>query len=104
MPEFFYQKVRLPTSRSTGRGRVANVVWQRQPDSRYIVVAMNWDECAVVRAAAAYSLESALRLILPDLRHSISSGDGRFTQSQLQAIEAALGEASGLQSALAVAA
>ena len=57
-------------------------------------------ECAVVRAAAAYSLESALRLILPDLRHSIASGDGRFTHSQLEAVEAALGEAMGTASAV----
>jgi len=61
-------------------------------------------QCAVVRAAAAYSLESALRLILPDLRHSISSGDGRFTHYQLQAIEAALGEAGGSIPTISVAA
>ena len=47
--------------------------------------------------AAMRSLENALRLILPDLRHSISSGDGRFTPSQLEAIEAAIGESSGLR-------
>lgn len=52
-------------------------------------------EYAVIKAAAATSLESALRLILPDLKHSISSGDGRFTSSQLHAVEDALAEASG---------
>lgn len=52
-------------------------------------------EYAVLRAAAAYSLENALRLILPDLRNSISSGDGRFTRSQLHAIEDAINEAAG---------
>lgn len=61
-------------------------------------------ECAVIRAAAAHKLESALRLILPDLRHSISSGDGRFTPSQLEAIETALNEASGADQSVAVAA
>ncbi len=52
-------------------------------------------EHAVIRAAAAPSLEAALRLILPDLRYSISAGDGRFTRSQLHAIEDALAEANG---------
>lgn len=52
-------------------------------------------EYAVLRASAASSLESALRLILPDLKHSISAGDGRFTRSQLHAVEDALAEATG---------
>lgn len=52
-------------------------------------------EFAVIKAAAASSLEAALRLILPDLRHSISAGDGRFTSSQLHAVEDALSEATG---------
>lgn len=39
-----------------------------------------------------------------ELRHSISSGDGRFTHYQLQAIEAALGEAGGSIPTISVAA
>lgn len=47
--------------------------------------------------AAMRRLESALRLILPDLRHSIQSGDGRFTLSQLEAVETAVDESATLR-------
>lgn len=47
--------------------------------------------------AAMRRLEGALRLILPDLRHSIQSGDGRFTLSQLQAVESAVDESATIR-------
>ena len=52
-------------------------------------------EVAVVRAAAAGLLERALRLVLPEIRNSISAGDGRFTDEQVDAIEQALAQARG---------
>lgn len=54
--------------------------------------------------AAMRRLEDACRLILPDLRHSIQSGDGRFTPSQLEAVQLAVNEAAGLRRAERVAA
>ena len=41
--------------------------------------------------ADAAKLRAALWLILPDLRHSIKCGDGRFTSHQLASAEDALG-------------
>jgi hypothetical protein len=52
-------------------------------------------EVAVVRAASAYVLESALRLLLPEIKNSIASGDGRFTPEQISAAEDALRSARG---------
>lgn len=52
-------------------------------------------EVATVRASAAWLLESALRLVLPEIRNSISAGDGRFTPEQIDAIEQALAQARG---------
>lgn len=44
----------------------------------------------VLKAAAANELHSAVRLVLPEIRHSIHAGDGRFTPSQVQHLESAL--------------
>lgn len=52
-------------------------------------------EIATVRAAAAGALERALRLVLPEIRNSISAGDGRFTDEQVATIEEALAHARG---------
>lgn len=35
-------------------------------------------------------LLSAVRLVLPEIRHSLACGDGRFTTEQVQALEGAL--------------
>lgn len=53
-------------------------------------------EVAVVRAANAFSLESALRLVAPEIKNSISCGDGRFTADQIDAIDQALFSAAGV--------
>lgn len=50
---------------------------------------------AVVEAAAAGSLKRAVRLVLPEIRHSISAGDGRFTDNQVYMLESALAESRG---------
>lgn len=52
-------------------------------------------EVAIVRASEAWALESAIRLVLPEIRNSYASGDGRFTAEQLDAIEDALAAARG---------
>lgn len=52
-------------------------------------------EVATVRAASAGLLERALRLVLPEIRNSISAGDGRFTTDQVDTIEQALAHARG---------
>lgn len=52
-------------------------------------------EVAIVRAAAAPRLEEALRNVLPEIKNSVSCGDGRFTTSQILLIEAALAAARG---------
>lgn len=52
-------------------------------------------ELALMKAANADRLYAALRLVRPEIVHSIASGDGRFTQSQVHAIDAALAAASG---------
>lgn len=51
---------------------------------------------AAVRAFSADRLYAALKLIRPEIVHSIAAGDGRFTLSQVDAIDAALAAASGL--------
>ena len=50
---------------------------------------------AVLKAAAAGPLERVIRLILPEIRNSISCGDGRFTSHQVHEIEHALAIARG---------
>ena len=52
-------------------------------------------EVAAVRAAEAWTLESAIRLVLPEIRNSLSCGDGRFTAEQIETIEDALSAARG---------
>lgn len=52
-------------------------------------------EVAAVRAANAFALERALRLVAPEIKNSISCGDGRFTTDQIEAIDQALFNASG---------
>ena len=52
-------------------------------------------EIAAIRASEAWALEKALRLVLPEIRNSFSSGDGRFTAEQLEAIDDALVLVSG---------
>lgn len=44
----------------------------------------------VVAAATAPQLRNAVRLVLPEIRQSISAGDGRFTADQVAVLEAAL--------------
>ncbi len=51
---------------------------------------------AVLEAAAAADLKAAVHIVLPEIRHSISAGDGRFTQSQVRALEGALSAARGV--------
>lgn len=53
----------------------------------------------VLTAAAANDLRGAVRLVLPEIRHSISAGDGRFTHDQVGALERALENARGAQAA-----
>lgn len=50
---------------------------------------------AVLAAAAANDLKGAVRLVLPEIRHSISAGDGRFTPDQVLHLERALETARG---------
>lgn len=52
-------------------------------------------EVAIVRAMEAWTLESAIRLVLPEIRNSFASGDGRFTAEQISAIDDALAAARG---------
>ena len=52
-------------------------------------------EVAIVRAMEAWTLEAALRLVLPEIRNSYASGDGRFTAEQIDAIDDALAAARG---------
>ena len=40
-------------------------------------------------------LKMAVQLVLPEIRHSISCGDGRFTGDQVASLEAALASARG---------
>lgn len=54
---------------------------------------------AVLTAAAANDLKGAVRLVLPEIRHSISAGDGRFTGDQVDALERALESARGAKAA-----
>ena len=61
-------------------------------------------EVAIVRASAAWNLERALKLVLPEIKNSISCGDGRFTKDQVLEIEAALSLARGDDRVLAMAA
>lgn len=49
----------------------------------------------LVRGACSFLLESALRLVLPEIRNSIACGDGRFTAEQVLEIECALAIARG---------
>lgn len=53
-------------------------------------------EIAAVRAFNAQSLYMALRLVRPEIANSIRAGDGRFTMSQIDMIDAALKAASGI--------
>lgn len=50
---------------------------------------------AVVTAAAATDLRDAVHMVLPEIRHSLSAGDGRFTTSQVEVLEDALSRARG---------
>lgn len=54
---------------------------------------------AVLTAAAANDLKGAVRLVLPEIRHSIHAGDGRFTGDQVDALERALETARGAKAA-----
>lgn len=54
---------------------------------------------AVLAAAAANDLKGAVRLVLPEIRHSISAGDGRFTHDQVLHLERALETARGVAQA-----
>ena len=42
-----------------------------------------------------HKLKMAVQLVLPEIRHSIKCGDGRFTGNQVASLEAALASARG---------
>lgn len=57
----------------------------------------------ILKASAAVDLAAAVRLVLPEIRQSLSAGDGRFTQSQVEALEHALACSRGERSLAAAA-
>lgn len=58
---------------------------------------------ALLKATAAIDLAAAVRLVLPEIRQSLSAGDGRFTMSQVESLEKALAFSRGERSLAAAA-
>lgn len=57
-------------------------------------------EIAAVRAFHADRLYAALKLIRPEMMHSVRCGDGRFTRDQCRAVDDAIAAASGVPQGL----